>query len=56
MIYGDLVDGIKSDSEPAAINPSSTNVIGFTIFNSLVDGENGLDLGTGITNFNVDVS
>ena len=42
-----------SGNEPSAI-PTTSIVKGMSIFESLIDGVNGLDLGTGITNFNKD--
>ena len=60
--YGDAIDGVIANSadgnlpngEPETI--TSPEVLNATIYNSIVDGVNGLDLGTGITNFNKDVS
>jgi len=54
LIYADNIDGNPSNNESATI--TSPNITGATIFNSIIDGINGLDLGTGITNFNNDVS
>ncbi len=59
--YGDAVDGVIANSELSPPTEedeeiTSSEILGATIYNSIVDGINGLDLGTGITNFNVDVS
>ena len=59
--YGDAIDGEVANSE---LDPpteedetiTSSEILGATIYNSIVDGVNGLDLGTGITNFNDEVS
>ncbi|TXD82179.1 hypothetical protein ESY86_15200 [Subsaximicrobium wynnwilliamsii] len=54
LITGDAVDGNISTNESATI--TSSTIKGFGIFKSIIDGVNGLDLGTGITNFNKDVT
>ncbi len=52
LIVGDALNNVLDPSpEPVAI-PSPSEIENFTIFNSIIDGLNGLDLGTGITNFN----
>ncbi|QDO93109.1 T9SS type A sorting domain-containing protein [Formosa sediminum] len=48
---GDLVDGIVG--EGTSIN---SKIADLKIFEMITDGKNGLDLGTGVTNFNSDVS
>ena len=48
IAMGDLVDGEVNES--GEIN--SPEVLGSTVYDVLIDGINGLDLGTGITNFN----
>lgn len=48
LAFGDLVDG--EVGEGAEI--TSSNILGTTVYDVIVDGVNGLDLGTGITNFN----
>lgn len=49
----DLEDGT---AHTALGNPNSPNILGMTIFDVLIDGLNGLDIGTGVTNFNRNAS
>ncbi|MGC1473352.1 MAG: hypothetical protein WA775_12230 [Psychroserpens sp.] len=53
-IAGDAIDGNPIENEGSTI--SSSEILGMSVFKSIIDGENGLDLGTGITNFNDDVN
>ncbi|MFB9051940.1 hypothetical protein ACFFVB_02500 [Formosa undariae] len=48
MATGDLVDGEVSEGTTI----TSDFIKGLTVYDVITDGENGLDLGTGITNFN----
>ena len=45
---GDLIDGTKNTNS----NWVSPSITGLTCYDVLVDGTNGLDIGTGVTNFN----
>ncbi len=59
ILTGDLIDeGLEgSDENPTNNNLSTLSEIsGITIFDAIVDGKNGLELGTGISNFNNDIS
>lgn len=49
LAMADLIDGT---AQSAAADPNSTEIQGLTCYDVLVDGTNGLDLGTGVTNFN----
>ena len=49
LATADLIDGTMHN---ALGNPSSPNIAGLTAYDVLIDGINGLDLGTGVTNFN----
>ncbi|MEM6515135.1 MAG: T9SS type A sorting domain-containing protein [Bacteroidota bacterium] len=48
IAMGDLVDGEVGEGNTI----TSPEILGATIYDVLIDGVNGLDLGTGITNFN----
>ena len=48
IAMGDLIDG-EIDENSTITSPE---ILGATIYDVLIDGINGLDLGTGITNFN----
>ena len=58
ILAGDLIDGVTGNAEDATNNnlSSLTEIAGVTIFDVIVDGLNGLELGTGISNFNNDTS
>ncbi len=59
ILTGDLIDeGLIGSSENATNNnlTSLTEIAGTTIFDVIVDGRNGLELGTGISNFNRDIN
>lgn len=53
LAMADLIDGTAHNALGA---PSSPEIAGLTVFDVLIDGENGLDLGTGVTNFNTSAS
>ncbi|TPV35571.1 hypothetical protein FJ651_01265 [Paucihalobacter ruber] len=53
LAMADLIDGTAHN---ALGNPNSPNIDGLTSYDVLIDGLNGLDLGTGITNFNTQAS
>ena len=48
LAMGDLVDGVIGEGTTI----TSPAIQGLTVFDVIIDGENGLDLGTGIANFN----
>lgn len=50
LAMGDLIDG------STGVNGASTEIQGLGVFDVLIDGVNGLDIGTGVTNFNSDAS
>ncbi|MEM6514876.1 MAG: hypothetical protein AAF688_01745 [Bacteroidota bacterium] len=58
ILTGDLVDGFVGSAENATDNnlSSLTEISGTTIFDVIIDGRNGLELGTGISNFNNNTS
>ena len=57
LIVGDKLNGHLDVNGTEPLNfPKPGPIEDFSIFESIVDGENGLDLGTGITNFNNDVT
>lgn len=49
LAMADLIDGT---AHTALADDTSPNIAGLTCYDVLVDGANGLDLGTGVTNFN----
>ncbi|WP_179318757.1 T9SS type A sorting domain-containing protein [Winogradskyella helgolandensis] len=49
---GDMVDGVVNEGT----NITSTDILDLTVFQVMVDGVNGLDLGTGVTNYNKSAS
>lgn len=49
LAMADLIDGTAHN---ALADHTSPNIVGLTCYDVLVDGLNGLDLGTGVTNFN----
>ncbi|WP_179334037.1 T9SS type A sorting domain-containing protein [Winogradskyella costae] len=49
---GDLVDGVVYEGTTI----TSTDILDLTVFQVMVDGVNGLDLGTGVTNYNKSAS
>lgn len=53
LAMADLIDGTVHD---ALADPTSPEIVGLSVYDVLIDGANGLDLGTGITNFNTDAS
>ena len=48
LAMGDLIDGEVGEGNTI----TSPEILGTTIYDVLIDGINGLDLGTGVTNFN----
>ncbi|WP_179353417.1 T9SS type A sorting domain-containing protein [Winogradskyella vidalii] len=49
---GDLVDGVVNEGTTI----TSADILDLTVFQVMVDGVNGLDLGTGVTNYNKSAS
>ncbi|TXD83911.1 T9SS type A sorting domain-containing protein [Subsaximicrobium wynnwilliamsii] len=58
ILTGDLIDGKVGSDEDDTDNDLATltEIAGLTIFDVIIDGINGLELGTGISNFNRDNS
>ncbi len=58
ILAGDLIDELVGSAENATNNDltSLTDIAGTTIFDVIIDGQNGLELSTGISNFNNDTS
>ncbi|WP_434037284.1 T9SS type A sorting domain-containing protein [Formosa sp. 4Alg 33] len=59
LIMADKLDNKEGALEEIKGDPITTDdtaIYGQTVFDVIIDGVNGLDLGTGITNFNEDVS
>jgi len=48
IAMADLIDGVVNEGTAV----TSPEIMGATIYDVLIDGTNGLDLGTGVTNFN----
>ena len=48
LATGDMIDGVEAEG----ITITSENILGTTVYDAITDGVNGLNLGTGITNFN----
>ncbi|MHA7942517.1 T9SS type A sorting domain-containing protein [Formosa sp. 3Alg 14/1] len=48
LLMADLVDGIVGEGRTI----TSPEILGYTILDAVTGGKNGLDLGTGVTNFN----
>ncbi|CDF81177.1 CHU large protein [Formosa agariphila KMM 3901] len=53
IITGDLVDNVVGSAETGPLDSEISNL---NIIDAVVDGKNGLELGTGITNFNTNAT
>jgi hypothetical protein len=56
LLTGNQIDGVQNNSENTSESQTQNNpnIAGVTIYESIIDGKNGLELGTGISNFNRD--
>jgi len=62
LLTGNKIDDVENSNEfssnPPIIDPqeNAANIAGVTVYESMIDGRNGLELGTGISNFNRDTN